>query len=496
MTRFSDASVKVKLILASVLSSGAALLVVGAVITTFDLMALRQKLVRRMSIQADVVGANSLSALLFNDAKSAEATLAALKADPRIRAAGLYAADNGLFATYLRDPPGGTSLLADRLGGPEQGQRWGDDGLRLSRSIQFDRKTLGTVVIVTDLSEINGTLARDVIIFASVLLGSLLIATAISARLQRDISEPILHLAGIARRVTLEKDYSVRASGGSRDEIGALVAAFNEMLEEIRQQEGALRAGRDKLEQRVAERTAQLQIANKELEAFSYSVSHDLRAPLRSIEGFSRALMEDCADTLNEAGRDSLDRIIGSTVKMGQLIDGLLNLSRVTRTEVQDLKVDLSALAEEIVAELRDGERERQVECVVARGAFVEGDPALLRAVLQNLMGNAWKFTRQRASARIEFGFAEEAGERTYYVRDNGAGFEMSYADKLFGAFQRLHRQDEFPGIGIGLATVQRIVSRHGGRAWAIGAPDKGATVYFTLGKGGAIEREADRAAG
>src|SRR3989449_10949343 len=442
MSLFSDASVKVKLILTSILSKGVALLVAGVVITSFDLMALREKLVRRTSIQADIVGANCLSALLFSDPKSAETTLAALKADPRIRAAGLYAADRRLFATYLQDPSGETSLLEDSLGEAGQGHRLGNDRLVLWRSILFDQKMIGAVVIVSDLSEVGATMTRDVLVFACVLLVSLLIALAISSRLQRSISQPILDLAGIARRVTLDKDYSVRASGGSRDEIGSLVVAFNEMLEEIRQQEAELRGARDRLDQGVAKRTAQLQVANKELEAFSYSVSHDLRAPLRSIEGFSRALMEDCADGLSESGRDSLQRIVGSTVKMGQLIDGLLNLSRVTRAEVRGRSVDLSSLAGELVAELRKGEDKRQVECVIAKGAVVEGDPALLRAALQNLIGNAWKFTRKRTSARIEFGFAEEAGERTYFVRDNGAGFEMSYSDKLFGAFQRLHGQD------------------------------------------------------
>jgi signal transduction histidine kinase len=455
------------------------------VITSYDLMALREKLVRRLSIQTDIVGANCLSAILFNDAKSAETTLAALNADPRIRAAGLYTADRRLFATYLRDPSRGAILPAEGPGDAGPATRELEDQLLLSRSIRFDGKTIGTVVIVSDLSEITATMTRDVVIFATVLLVSLLIALAISTRLQRDISLPILNLAETARKVSVEKDYSVRASGGSRDEIGSLVVAFNEMLEEIRQQEVELRAARDGLEERVAERTAQLETAVKELEAFSYSVSHDLRAPLRSIEGFSRALMEDCAERLNEAGTDSLQRIIGSTVRMGQLIDGLLNLSRVTRAEVRGRRVDLSALAGEIVAELRQGEGQRQVECVVAEGAVAEGDPALLRAVLQNLIGNAWKFTRKRSPARIEFGCAEESGEKRYFVQDNGAGFDMTYADKLFGAFQRLHGQNEFPGIGIGLATVQRIVSRHGGRVWAIGAPERGATVYFTLGRGG-----------
>src|SRR5882672_5739297 len=496
MALFGGGSITRKLVLASIVSKTISLLIVGAVIISFDLMELREKLVRRLSVQTDVVGANCLSALLFSDPKSAETTLSALKADPRVRAAGLYTADHRLFATYVRDASAGTTLPVESALDTAPGARMLEDRLLLSRSILFDAQTIGSVVIASDLSEITSTMARDVVIFASVLLLSLLISVVISTRLQRDIAQPILGLAETARKVTLEKDYSVRATGGSRDEIGSLVGAFNEMLEEIRQQEAELRTARDRLEQRVAERTAQLETANKELEAFSYSVSHDLRAPLRSIEGFSHALMEDSAEGLNEAGKDSLQRIIGSTVKMGQLIDGLLNLSRVTRTQVKGGTVDLSALAREIVADLRQGENGRQVECVVAEGAVAEGDPALLRSVLQNLIGNAWKFTRKRDLARIEFGIDGGSGETRYFVQDNGAGFDMAFADKLFGAFQRLHGQNEFPGIGIGLATVQRIVNRHGGRVWAIGAPDKGATVYFTLGRGGTNGGQEDRAAG
>jgi signal transduction histidine kinase len=492
----SASTVRGKLILASILSKAAAFLVAGAVITGYDLMALRAKLERRLSIQTDIVGANCLSALLFSDPKSAETTLAALRADPRVRAVGLYSADRRLFATYVRDRSSEGILPSESPGETGPVYRGGDDQLRLSRNILFDGKPIGSVVIVSDLSEITDTITRDVAIFAGVLFVALLIALAISIRLQRSISGPILSLAGTARKISQDKDYSVRASGTSGDEIGSLIVAFNEMLEEIQLQQAELRTAHDRLEQRVAERTAQLETANKELEAFSYSVSHDLRAPLRSIEGFSRALMEDCADRLDDAGTDSLKRIVASTVRMGQLIDGLLNLSRVTRAEIRGRRVDLSSLAREIVDELRQGEDGRRVECDVAGGAVVEGDPALLRAVLQNLLGNAWKFTRKRDEARIEFGVAKESGETAYFVRDNGAGFDMTYSDKLFGAFQRLHGQNEFPGIGIGLATVQRIVSRHGGRAWATGAPDKGATIYFTLGKGGSNGGQANRVAG
>jgi light-regulated signal transduction histidine kinase (bacteriophytochrome) len=220
---------------------------------------------------------------------------------------------------------------------------------------------------------------------------------------------------------------------------------------------------------------------NKELESFSYSVSHDLRSPLRSIQGFSQMLLEECRDTLSDKGKKSLDRIVAASARMGQLIEGLLNLSRVTRAEIGHESVDLSSIARELVAELRQQESGRQVECVIGESVVAHGDPTLLRLVLQNLLGNAWKFTGRQERARIEFGTSEESSERAYFVRDNGAGFEMSYADKLFGAFQRLHGEQEFPGIGIGLATVQRIVDRHGGRVWAVGAPGKGATISFTL---------------
>jgi signal transduction histidine kinase len=227
----------------------------------------------------------------------------------------------------------------------------------------------------------------------------------------------------------------------------------------------------------------QLELANKELEAFSYSVSHDLRAPLRSMDGFSQALLEDYADKVDAEGKDYLQRIRGAAQRMGDLIEALLALSRVTRSEVHRAPLDLSALAGAIAAELQQREPGRQAEWVIQDGLATEGDARLLRAVLENLLGNAWKFTAARAPARIEFGvWAGSDGRPTYFVRDNGAGFDMAYEDKLFGAFQRLHTQAEYAGTGIGLATVQRIIHRHGGRVWAEGAPGKGATFYFTIG--------------
>jgi PAS domain S-box-containing protein len=236
------------------------------------------------------------------------------------------------------------------------------------------------------------------------------------------------------------------------------------------------------LEQRVVDRTAQLQAANRELETFSYSVSHDLRAPLRSIDGFSQALLEDYGGALDAQGRDYLTRIRAAAQRMADLIDALLGLSRVTRAELSREAIDVTAMAHTIAADLQRDEPSRQVEFVIAEGLTASGDARLLRVALDNLLGNAWKFSAKQSQARIEVGRLTQPDDvRVFFVRDNGAGFEMAYADKLFGAFQRLHRPSEFHGTGIGLATVQRIIHRHGGRIWAEGEVGQGATFYFTL---------------
>lgn len=239
----------------------------------------------------------------------------------------------------------------------------------------------------------------------------------------------------------------------------------------------------ESLEKRVRERTAELEEANRDIESFAYSVSHDLRAPLRAIDGFSQAALEDYADRLDPRGRDYLERIRKGSQRMGRLIDDILRLSRAGRQGLAREEVDLSAMAGSVLRDLALREPGRMVETVVREGVGADGDPALLRIVLENLLGNAWKFTSKRDGARIEFGAAEgeEAGGRVFFVRDNGAGFDMKYADRLFAPFQRLHGADEFEGNGIGLALVKRIIGRHGGRVWAEGDAGRGATFYFTL---------------
>jgi signal transduction histidine kinase len=256
----------------------------------------------------------------------------------------------------------------------------------------------------------------------------------------------------------------------TRDELGEVAARANAMAANLERSD----------KERERAETA-LRLSNKELEAFSYSVAHDLRAPLRGINGLSKVLMEDYGDRLNDEARDYLDRIAAGAQRMGTLIDALLSLARVTRTELHRETVDVSRLAEAVVHQLRQNQPDRVVEFVNEPGVEAHADPALLRAVLENLLGNAWKFTGKRERAQIAFGWELMGSVQVYYVRDNGAGFDMAYAEKLFAPFQRLHTSVEFVGTGVGLATVQRIVNRHGGRIWADGVVGEGATFRFTL---------------
>jgi len=259
----------------------------------------------------------------------------------------------------------------------------------------------------------------------------------------------------------------------------AIMLALEDVTVRVRAEQALQRLQRN-LEVRVSERTIALETANQELEAFCYSVSHDLRAPLRAIDGFSEALLQSYADLLDDKGKHYLQRVRAGTLRMGELIDDLLRLSKVSRGEMHRVKLDLSALAESVVSDLSRQEPTRQVSVTIEPGLTGWGDRGLLKIVLENLLSNAWKFTRPKTAGAIAVGRATN-GASTFFVRDNGAGFDMIHYDKLFGAFQRLHPQREFPGNGIGLATVQRVINRHGGRAWAEGDVDHGATFFFNL---------------
>jgi signal transduction histidine kinase len=323
---------------------------------------------------------------------------------------------------------------------------------------------------------------RLTVLLMFVLIGGVLAITVANAVIAARLVEKRINRlrAGAGRVAAGHLEHRLNIAGN--DELAELGAAFDAMT-------ARLQALNEELNARVA----QLENANRELDAFSHSVSHDLRAPLRAIDGFSKAVLADQADKLNAQAREDLERVRKAAQHMARLIDDLLKLSRVSRAQLGRLPLDLGRLARNTIDELRRAEPGRRVEVTIAKDLRAEGDPDLLQVVLDNLLGNAWKFSSRREHAHLELGIAEVQGERAFFVRDDGAGFDMAYADKLFGAFQRLHATTEFEGTGIGLATVQRIVHRHGGRIWAESAVGQGATFYFTLGARLSVSLEGER---
>jgi signal transduction histidine kinase len=482
MVRFRNLPIARELTVLNVLVSGATLLLALIVLCSYDIYLVRQSTVTNLSTQAQIIGSNTVSAILFDDAKSAEQTLLALRASPNILYAGIYTTDGQMFAEYQRDAEAKISPMHALAARNNQAHWFEGRQLGLVHSIVSDNKVIGTVYLRTDLITVVKRLRALLLTSMGLFLVCLIVALGLSRLFQSTISEPIVQLAHTAQIVSREKNYSVRAPQlGGNNEVGSLVQAFNEMLVYIQQRDAELLQARDELEERVQERTAELSASKGELEAFSYSVSHDLRAPLRSIDGFSQALLEDYEDKLDDTGKDQLRRVRAATQRMSALIDDLLNLARVTRSEMKVETVDLAPLAHSIVSELRTGHPERNVEFVIQDELVAKADPHLMRVVLENLLGNAWKYTSRRNSARVEVGRNGNNGKSTFFVRDDGAGFDPRYATRLFGAFQRLHSAAEFPGTGVGLATVHRIIRRHGGEIWAESEVQKGATFFFTL---------------
>lgn len=456
------------------------LTVVFAGMTVSNRIMFERRLANDMAVLAEIVSDNSQAALSFDDPAVAKTILAALRANRQIVRAILYDAQGQRFASYERD-----SVREFPLPVTSQDKNGKFLGGRFAvvRDVVLEQRKLGHLYLESDLTAWTKSLRNYVYVFLLLGLLSVGLTFVLAVFLQRIVTKPIAHLAETAREISRGGDYRIRAKKLTEDELGVLVDGFNGMLGEIQRRDAKVLEAQSHLEQRVAERTAQLQALNKELETFSYSVSHDLRAPLRSIHGFSQAILEDYSDRLDGVGKGYLDRVCAAAQRMGQLIDDLLQLSRVTRTEPSLEEMDLSAAVASIAQELREREPQRIAEFVMAPGVHVQADPRLLRVALENLLENAWKFTSRKPTTRIEFGVDPSKGEPVYYLRDNGAGFDMAFADKLFSPFQRLHSPAEFPGTGIGLANVQRVIQKHGGRLWAEAAPDQGATFYFTLAR-------------
>jgi signal transduction histidine kinase len=357
------------------------------------------------------------------------------------------------------------------------GKTWGGD----------PDAAIGTVRVVMDETRLRNQFKRLVLMALATTLAFLALGILAAFYLARSMTRPLLRLS--AGAAALEQgDDSVRVEVATSDEIGQLAIAFNTMVDAIRTRNFELQAALDELsrlnqqlEEMVRKRTSELEAANRELASFNYSASHDLRAPLNRLAGFCEALREEYGDRLDDTGRLYLERIAAVGDQMNRVLSAMLTLYQVQQREMNVRPLDLSEIVQAVNATLRETYQGRQMELVVQEGVMVNGDMKLLWLALENLLGNAWKFTTGRDPGRIEFGMMEREGEQTCFIRDNGAGFDMTYADKLFTPFQRLHNSEDFPGTGVGLAIVQRIMARHGGRIWLDSEEGAGTTCFFVL---------------
>jgi signal transduction histidine kinase len=357
------------------------------------------------------------------------------------------------------------------------------DRLGLSRPVVHQGRSLGHVSIESDLSVFRARRAAYLRMAGLILVVSFGAALLMAYLSQRLLGRPIGDLVAVAKSIAADQDYSRRAPDTGRiREVNTLAQTFNHMLNVIAARNEALVEAHAELDERVRQRTAELDAANRELEAFSYSVSHDLRAPLRHVTGFSELLGAHVGAALDDQGRRYLTTISNASARMARLIDDLLAFSRIGRTTLSRQPVALADLAQEARDEVMAYAPDRVIDWTIGPLPVVEGDPAMLHLVMVNLLSNAVKYTSTRARAVIELGTTEGSPhEVVIFVRDNGVGFDMQYADKLFGVFQRLHRAEQFEGTGIGLAHIKRIVTRHGGRVWATSAVDQGATFFIAL---------------
>ena len=463
---FKNWPIQRKLLLLILTAIFTTLVLVMAGIAAYEIATYRDHLIMEVTELGGFIAANSAPALAFDDPKTAQDVLNTLKDTPELTIAVLYSNKGQVFSSYFRPgmqpkPPSGPG---------REGLRTTGRHIELVRPIIQKGLPLGTLYMRADMASVYSRLRSYLGIMFLVALALSGGALLLQISLKRLITEPLLRLSNMARQIAAG-DLGVRTPEDGA-EIGLLARTLNHMTSELALSYSQLQSN-----------ISQLQAANKELEAFSYSISHDLRAPLRHIMGFVELLTKQLGGNQDEKSRHYLDVISDSAGKMGSLIDDLLAFSRTGRVEMSRQTIDSNRLLNEVIRDFSIEAQGRRVEWQIQGLPAVSGDPTLLRQVWANLISNALKFTRVRERAIIQIGSRDEDGRFVFFVKDNGAGFDMRYKDKLFGLFQRLHTADEFEGTGVGLANVRRIIHRHGGGVWADGVPGKGATFYFSLPK-------------
>jgi signal transduction histidine kinase len=504
---WSDLPVRRKLMLIVFLASSGALLLANAALFASDVVRFRREMVGDLETLGEILSENVTAPLTFNDPVAANETLRTLGAKQPIAAAAIYDHSGQPFARYAREKEPGT--IPDRAEAP--GNRFVGGAFLLFWPIRHKGELLGTLYLQSDLREMYSRLRLQAATVTSVLFAATLLALLFSSRLQRLISEPILDLADTAKAVSERRDYTLRATRRSSDELGALVDAFNQMLAQIQERDAQLQQAKEGLEKRVAERTGELQQelvfrrqaeqeleernaelrqSNKELDDFAYIASHDLKEPLRGIHNFSLFLLEDYGDKLDSEGQSKLETLPRLTRRMESLIDSLLHFSRVGRVDLAIDRVDLNEILVDVLDSLGPHLTEKGIELRIPRPLpTVLCDRARIGEIFRNLVTNAAKYN-DKPEKWIEIGYRETGGAReaaptVFYVRDNGIGIPEKHYDAIFRIFKRLHGRDQFGGgTGAGLTIVKKIVERHNGRVWLESSPGLGTTFYFTLERG------------
>ncbi len=465
-----------KLMAVILLVSGAVLLLTCAAFIAYEYFTFRKNMINQLSTLGEIIADNSTAALAFDSQDDANQILAALDAEPHVVAAGLYDEEGNLFAHY----PDRLPLKSLPAASAKKRFFFENGFLHGFLPVMQSDKKLGSLYLRSNMDAVYARFKLYGEIAALVVAVCILLAYFLSRILQKGISDPILSLAETAQAVSSKQDYSLRAPKFGEDEIGFLADDFNQMLERIQSQNQEIVSFNQKLEQKVEERTMQLAEANKELESFSYSVSHDLRAPLRAVNGYAKILEEDFGTVLDDEGRRLLTVIQDNAKRMGLLIDDLLSFSRLGRKDIVKSYVDMNGLVKSVKDDIEKTTPHRARIIIHPLNPLV-ADRSLINQVMVNLLSNAIKYSSGAESPVVEIKSYKEDGEVVYEVKDNGAGFNNLYVNKLFGVFQRLHSNEEFEGTGVGLALVKRIITKHGGRVWANGEVNKGATFYFGL---------------
>jgi signal transduction histidine kinase len=445
----------------------------------YEFYTFRQTTIQKLSTLGEIISTNSTAALAFQDQESADEILAALKAEPHIVAACLYDKNGKLFSFY----PSSLDVKKLPVKSELTGYHFDDSYLQGFQPVVQGSKQLGTLYLRSDLDAMYERFTLYSIITALVIATSLLLAYFLSQILQKSIAKPILALAETVKTISIQGNYSLRAIKLGKDELGSLTDAFNDMIGQIHSQNLTLSEFNQTLEQKVKDRTLELETVNKQLDAFSYSISHDLRAPIRSINNYINILLEDYDEQLDTEAKRLIQVVIQNSQKMGLLIDDLLAFAKLGRKDLAKVPLSMKTMVKEIWEEAHQLESNRNIQFVIQDIPEAYAEKATIRQVWVNLISNALKYSRKKENTSIEISWKENEKEIIYSIQDNGIGFDMKYYNKLFGVFQRLHSAQDFEGTGVGLAIVERIIEKHGGKIWAKSTPNVGTVFYFSLPK-------------